>query len=129
MPKTAPFNKKVSIGYYSMHDINSFPCETGDRTKVQNASLCIDNAHGQSVWNVHLEPWTTPDDFWRLYETKYMILLEKARNFLRGHTLRIKATPKAMQPQAAIFISAGFDASEHEAVSYTHLTLPTKRIV
>ena len=114
MPKNAPFNKKVAIGYYSMHDINSFPCEGGDRTKVQNASLCIDNAHGQSIWNVHLEPWTTPDDFWRLYETKYLVLLEKARNFLRSHASRIRATPKAIQPKAAIFISAGFDASEHE---------------
>jgi len=114
MPKNAPYNKKVAIGYYSMHDINSFPCEGGDRTKVQNASLCIDNAHGQSVWNVHLEPWTTPDDFWRLYETKYLVLLEKARNFLRSHASRIRATPKAIQPRAAIFISAGFDASEHE---------------
>ncbi|GAB7345071.1 hypothetical protein MBLNU457_3478t1 [Dothideomycetes sp. NU457] len=114
MPKNAPYNKKVAIGYYSMHDINSFPCEAGDRTKVQNASLCIDNAHGQSVWNVHLEPWTTPDEFWRLYETKYLVLLEKARKFLRGHASRIKATPRAIQPKAAIFISAGFDASEHE---------------
>lgn len=114
MPKNAPFNKKTAIGYYSMHDINSYPCEWGDKEKVQNASLCIDNAHGQSIWNVHLEPWRTLDEFWSLYETKYCVLLEKARAFLKRHTDRVKATPKQGSPNAAIFISAGFDASEWE---------------
>ena len=28
----------------------------GDEEKVKMASLCIENAHGQSVWNVHLQP-------------------------------------------------------------------------
>jgi len=32
------------------------PCEMGDEEKVKMASLCIENAHGQSVWNVHLQP-------------------------------------------------------------------------
>lgn len=101
------------IGYYSIHDINSYPCEMGDDEKVQAASLCIDNAHGQSVWNVHLQPWKTEADFWRLYEEKYSILFEKARLFLQQHTARITAENK-VQPRAAIFISAGFDASEWE---------------
>ena len=114
MPKNVPFSKKTTIGYYSMHDINSYPCEWGDKEKVQNASLCIDNAHGQSIWNVHLESWSTMDEFWALYETKYSVLLEKARAFLKKHTERIKITPKLGAPKAAIFISAGFDASEWE---------------
>ncbi|KAL1305072.1 hypothetical protein AAFC00_002009 [Neodothiora populina] len=114
MPKSAPFSKKTAIGYYSMHDINSYPCEWGDKEKVQNASLCIDNAHNQSIWNVHLEPWTTMDEFWDLYETKYIVLLDKARAFLKRQTQRIKATPKQVPAKAAIFISAGFDASEWE---------------
>lgn len=101
------------IGYYSLHDINSYPCEMGDDEKVQAASLCIENAHGQSIWNVHLEPWKTEDEFWRLYETRYMVLLEKARKFLRHHTARLRAEGK-VQPRAAIIISAGFDASEWE---------------
>ena len=101
------------IGYYSLHDINSYPCEMGDDEKVQAASLCIDNAHGQSIWNVHLQPWKTEDDFWKLYETQYRVLLEKARGFLRHHTARLRAEGKVV-PKSAVFISAGFDASEWE---------------
>lgn len=101
------------IGYYSIHDINSYPCEMGDDEKVQAASLCIENAHGQSIWNVHLQPWKTEDDFWRLYEDRYRVLLDKAKIFLQHHSQRIKSEGK-MNPKAAIFISAGFDASEWE---------------
>lgn len=52
--KNASAWKKTSIGYFSVHDINSYPCELGDEENVKNASLCIDNAHGQTVWNIHL---------------------------------------------------------------------------
>lgn len=101
------------IGYYSIHDINSYPCEMGDDEKVQAASLCIENAHGQSIWNVHLQPWKTEDDFWRLYEDRYRVLLDKAKRFLEHHSERIKSEGK-VRSKAAIFISAGFDASEWE---------------
>ena len=101
------------IGYYSLHDINSYPCEMGDDEKVQAASLCIDNAHGQSIWNVHLQPWKTVDEFWLLYETRYRVLLDKTRRFLRHHTSKLRAEGK-VTPRSAVFISAGFDASEWE---------------
>nr|POE87924.1 histone deacetylase hos3 [Quercus suber] len=101
------------IGYYSVHDINSYPCEYGDDEKVQAASLCIDNAHSQSVWNVHLQTWKTEEEFWTLYETQYRVLLDKAKAFLYRHTENIQIEGK-VQPKAAIFISAGFDASEWE---------------
>ncbi|OJD15876.1 hypothetical protein AJ78_03894 [Emergomyces pasteurianus Ep9510] len=114
--KNAPHHKKTSIGYFSLHDINSYPCEAGDVNKVRNASVCIDNAHGQSIWNVHLEPWKTSAGFWELYNKKYSILLEKARNFLRLHTQRLLSSQNSLPPKAAIFISAGFDASEWEGV-------------
>ena len=81
MPKHTSFNKRVSIGYYSMHDINSYPCEWGDRKKVQNASLCIDNAHGQSIWNVHLESWKTKEEFWALYELSLIHISEPTRPY------------------------------------------------
>lgn len=114
---TARPNSKLKlgpdIGYYSLHDINSYPCENGDDEKVQAASLCIENAHGQSIWNVHLQPWKTVEEFWQLYESRYKVLLEKARVFLRQHTARLQVEGK-VQPKAAIFISAGFDASEWE---------------
>lgn len=110
--KNAAYWKKPSIGYFSLHDINSYPCEMGDEEKVKNASLCIDNAHGQNVWNVHLEPWETEAEFWELYEGKYSILLEKARKFLRAQTIRLRSANQTSK--AAIFLSAGFDASEWE---------------
>lgn len=115
LPKNAQPWKKTSIGYFSLHDINSYPCEMGDEEKVKNASLCIDNAHGQSIWNVHLQPWKTEAEFWKLYESKYSILLSKTRDYLRIQTERFHAMPNGLKPKAAIFLSAGFDASEWES--------------
>ena len=115
MPKNTPMSKKTAIGYFSLHDINSYPCEMGDEDKVRNASMCIENAHGQTIWNVHLQPWKTEADFWALYESRYLVVLEKARTFLRSHTARLQQSPMHPQPKAAIFLSAGFDASEWES--------------
>jgi histone deacetylase HOS3 len=118
--KKEPVWKRTSIGYFSLHDINSYPCEYGDEEKVKNASLCIEGAHGQNVWNVHLQAWKTEAEFWQLYDTKYAVLLEKTRSYLKAQTQRIKAAnaslkPDArLEPKAAIFLSAGFDASEWE---------------
>ncbi|KAK3687393.1 hypothetical protein B0T22DRAFT_457130 [Podospora appendiculata] len=111
--KNAALWKKTSIGYFSLHDINSYPCEMGDEEKVKNASLCIENAHGQNMWNVHLQPWKTEADFWALYESRYSVLLEKMRNYLSGHAERLRAS--GLNSRAAIFLSAGFDASEWES--------------
>lgn len=113
-PKNAAGYKKARIGYFSLHDINSYPCEMGDLEKVRNASVCIDKAHNQSIWNVHLDPWKNESEFWDLYATKYSILIEKARAFLRLHTERLASIPNGPAPKAAIFLSAGFDASEWE---------------
>ncbi|RMJ20971.1 histone deacetylase [Aspergillus sp. HF37] len=115
-PRNAANYKKTRVGYFSVHDVNSYPCEMGDPEKVCNASICIDKAHGQSIWNVHLEPWKTSPEFWELYVNRYMVLIEKARAFLRHHTERLVSNPNGPPPKAAIFISAGFDASEWEGV-------------
>ncbi|KAK5095062.1 histone deacetylase [Exophiala xenobiotica] len=112
-PKSAPSHKKTPIGYYSLHDINSYPCEYGDEDKIRNASTCLHTAHGQSIWNVHLESWRTHADFWKLYEAKYKILLEKATIFLRHHSHTLRQT--GVEPKAAVFLSSGFDASEWES--------------
>jgi len=112
LPKNAALWKKTSIGYFSMHDINSYPCEMGDEDKIKNASICIDNSHGQNIWNVHLQPWKTEAEFWALYESKYSILLEKMRSYLCAQTERLRSS--GMNSRAAIFLSAGFDASEWE---------------
>ena len=107
--------KKTAIGYFSLHDINSYPCESGDEDKVRNASLCLENAHGQSIWNVHLQPWKSDAEFWDLYEDRYVIILSKARAFLKSTMQRFRSTPNLPTPKAAIFLSAGFDASEWES--------------
>ncbi|KAJ5373810.1 hypothetical protein N7517_005816 [Penicillium concentricum] len=113
----APPYTKAAIGYYSLHDVNSFPCENGERDKVMGASLCVE-AHNQSIWNVHLETWADLDEFWKLYQMKYSALLTKARSFLRERTIELnqerQENPNSPLPKAAIFISAGFDASEWE---------------
>ncbi|KAI9795005.1 MAG: hypothetical protein M1816_000025 [Peltula sp. TS41687] len=114
LPKNASGLKRAPIGYFSLHDINSYPCEMGDEDKVRNASICVENAHGQSIWNVHLQPWKTEDEFWDLYESRYSILIDKAKDFLRIHTQRLRAASAQSKPKAAIFLSAGFDASEWE---------------
>ena len=115
LPKNTPISKKTAIGYFSLHDINSYPCEMGDEEKVRNASLCIENAHGQTIWNVHLQPWETDADFWQLYQDRYSVVLSKARAFLRLHSNRLRQAPTHPKPKAAIFLSAGFDASEWES--------------
>ncbi|KAF9762281.1 hypothetical protein IL306_003475 [Fusarium sp. DS 682] len=111
--KNAAAWKKSSIGYFSLHDINSYPCEMGDEEKVRSASICIDNAHGQTVWNVHLEPWKSEEEFWKLYQTRYIVLLDKVRNYLKNQAERLRESN--VPPKAAIFFSAGFDASEWES--------------
>ncbi|MCJ1384056.1 hypothetical protein MMC17_007172 [Xylographa soralifera] len=115
LPKNVPVSKKTAIGYFSLHDINSYPCEWGDEEKVQNASLCLENAHGQTIWNVHLQPWKSEAEFWTLYENRYSVLLDKTRTFLRNHCDKIRSSTHSPNPVGAIFISAGFDASEWES--------------
>ncbi|KAK9418349.1 putative histone deacetylase [Seiridium unicorne] len=105
--------KKGSIGYFSLHDIQSFPCEDGDPEAVKKASLCIEDAFSQTIWNVHLQQWKDHADFWYQYRTRIMIVLEKARAFLRRETESHRAA--GQEPKAAIFFSAGFDASEYES--------------
>ncbi|EPS37406.1 hypothetical protein H072_8923 [Dactylellina haptotyla CBS 200.50] len=108
-PKNTPH-----IAYYSLHDINSYPCEMGDFEKVRNASTCLEDAHNQNIWNVHLETYKDSQDFWQLYEEKYSVILQKAEAFLVNAKANYRPGPKHPRFKAGIFISAGFDASEHE---------------
>ena len=129
--KPRNYSENFPIGYFSVHDIDSYPCETHNPVAVANASICVDNHHGQSIWNVHLEDWDTETEFWAAYEQKYRTLIDKMRNFLRHHTAEINMQLREQanqpckkndrsksrnvpEPKAVIFISAGFDASEHE---------------
>lgn len=105
--------KKGSIGYFSLHDIQSYPCESGNLEKTVNASVCIEDAHGQNIWNVHLKPWESKAEFWQLYETRYSVLVDKAQSFLKMQSDRLRAAGKT--PKSAVFVSAGFDASEWES--------------
>ncbi|CCG81234.1 Putative uncharacterized protein [Taphrina deformans PYCC 5710] len=97
-----------AIGYYSLHDIYSFPCEAGNVDKIKEASVNI-SAHGHNIHNIALEPFKDLDDFDRLYQSKYSKLFEAAEEYL--------AEGSAKGEKSLICISAGYDASEHESAA------------
>ena len=43
--------RALRMFYGSLHDIESFPCEDGDPELVRNASVCLEGAHGQWIYN------------------------------------------------------------------------------
>jgi len=113
------------IGYFSLHELNIFPCQDGQpRDKAMAASACIENEWNSTIWNVHLQQWKTKEEFWDVYETKYSVLLKKMASFLKQ---RAQALSKARRtPKGVIFVSAGFDASEHEILWGDEAKVPTE---
>lgn len=115
------FGKKFAeypkVGYFSMHDINSFPTESGYATKenIKNASTCIMNSHDLNIWNVHLSKWSTEEDFAKLYKSKYRTLFAKADEFFKNAKAEMNELGKPFK--GMVVISAGFDASEFEQTS------------
>ncbi|KOG96200.1 histone deacetylase [Saccharomyces eubayanus] len=111
------FAEFPKVGYFSMHDINSFPTESGFATKenIKNASTCIMNSHDLNIWNVHLSKWTTEEEFNILYRTKYRTLFAKADEFFKTAKLEMNQQEKTFK--GLVVISAGFDASEFEQTS------------
>lgn len=71
------------VGYFSLHDVKSYPTELGFATKenIKNASTCIMD-HDLNIWNVHLQEWSTEDEFYKHYQTKYVAILNRANQFL-----------------------------------------------
>ncbi|KAF8312120.1 Arginase/deacetylase [Clavulina sp. PMI_390] len=111
------------VYYASLHDILSFPCEDGDAALVQAASTTLSGAHGQYIENVHLERYSSEDDFFsRLYPVYQERLIGGAARFLAS-TEQFSSSPE----ETMIFVSAGFDASphEHEYMSRHNRNVPT----
>lgn len=131
------------VGYFSLHDIKSYPTELGFATKenIKNASMCIMD-HDLNIWNVHLLKWTSEEEFYKHYKSKYVTILNRANQFLnqakktcdqeygeylnnvtrynkylaKPHLFGLPV-PKPQPPPSfkpLIIISAGFDASEYE---------------
>lgn len=131
------------VGYFSIHDIKSYPTELGYATKdnIKNASTCIMD-HDLNIWNVHLQEWKNEEEFYKHYQTRYVAILNRANQFLnqakkqyeldfqaylialnkyqkylaKPHLYQ-QAIPKPKPPmpfKPLIAISAGFDASEYE---------------
>lgn len=48
------------------------------------ASVKIAGAHGQHIENVHLEPYNSLDEFWKLYEGSYARVLGQAEHFCKS---------------------------------------------
>lgn len=137
------FSNYPKVGYFSLHDIKSYPTELGFASKqnIKNASLCIMD-HDLNLWNVHLQEWSTEEEFYKHYQTKYVAILNRANQFLNQSKKQydqlyatylsemakyqkylLKPTfykqqvqkPKPPPPyKPLIIISAGFDASEYE---------------
>ncbi|CAL1712270.1 unnamed protein product [Somion occarium] len=95
------------IFYGSLHDVLSYPCEDGKAELVQAASVSIHGPHGQYIENIHLQTYQSEEEFWeRLYNQRYSKLLKKAESFIEE-----TGGPSS---DVLVFVSAGFDASEHE---------------
>ena len=131
------------VGYFSLHDIKSYPTELGyaSKEKIKNASTCIMD-HDLNIWNIHLQEWSTEEEFYKHYRTKYVNLLNRANQFLnqakrqhekeyQEYSVRLAKYNKYLskphlfnQPmekpreppkfKPVIAISAGFDALEYE---------------
>lgn len=87
--KDAPLKTKdiVQIYYGSLHDPSSYPCEDGNTSMIQAASVSIHGPHGQHIENVHMSTYASEEDFWnRLYAGSYNRLLTKAEEFLRKNS-------------------------------------------
>lgn len=96
----------LKMFYGSLHDIESFPCEDGNKQKVTDASIRLEGGHGQWIWNVHLDSHANRDEFLSAYETKYKDLIRKAQEFFE----KTQSTSQS----SMVIISAGFDACVHE---------------
>ncbi|MCH0630032.1 hypothetical protein JNB11_08685 [Kocuria palustris] len=87
LPKRDQFGKRPlrapKVGYFSLHDIKLYPTELGYATKdnIRNALTCIMD-HDLAIWNVHLQEWSSEDDFYKTYATKYVQILNRANQFL-----------------------------------------------
>ena len=86
--------------YASLHDVLSYPCEDGDARIVADASVKLSGAHGQYIANVHLEPYTSVQQFHsEVYPTYHSGLFGAAKDFL---------VKTAADPERTLFIvSAG----------------------
>ena len=61
------------------------PKQDGKAALVQAASVSIHGPHGQHIENIHLEKYTSSEDFFdRLYEGPYKKLLTKAEQFVKA---------------------------------------------
>jgi histone deacetylase HOS3 len=128
--KPAPTSTKpgLRLFYASAHDILSYPCEGGDPELVRDASVSLPHgAHGQWIENVHLETYESEREFWigrdaedeGVYERTFRRLLKAAEGFVqRTHSTITPICEKAQavedEDDVIIFVSCGFDASEHE---------------
>ncbi|ODV78393.1 Arginase/deacetylase [Suhomyces tanzawaensis NRRL Y-17324] len=138
------FAKYPKVGYFSLHDIKSYPTELGYATRenIKNASTCIMD-HDLNIWNVHLQDWKNEEEFYKHYQTKYVQILNRANQFLNQAKKQYEQEyqeylansakynkyllkphlynqpiekPVAPPPfKPLIAISAGFDASEYES--------------
>lgn len=65
------------------------------------------------IHNVHLKAYRTQGEFWDLYKDRYSSILRKAEEFLEA--AKNSKAKRNREYRGGVFLSAGFDASEHES--------------
>ncbi|GAA5951055.1 hypothetical protein JCM3765_004668 [Sporobolomyces pararoseus] len=130
--------RPLQIMYSSLHDVLSYPCESGDPYMISSASVQISGPHQQFIQNTHLEPYSSTSEFFKSKQkekgegsegSEGSSLWEKYWNNLGGKKLLDFLTKtSASSEETLILISCGFDASVHEfsSMSRHSLNVPDK---
>ncbi|KPV78232.1 uncharacterized protein RHOBADRAFT_40780, partial [Rhodotorula graminis WP1] len=106
--RASPRKGPLQVMYGSVHDIWSYPCEDGDPTLVAAASLSLSGAHHQHISNVHLDAFSSEQQFHdELYPRYWDALGGRADEFCER--------TGAAGDETLVIVSAGFDASQHES--------------
>jgi histone deacetylase HOS3 len=58
--------------------------QDGDSDLVEDASTCIYGEDGNWIENIHLQPYSTEEQFWKQYQTTYSRLFSTATRFLNA---------------------------------------------
>ncbi|KAG8907450.1 hypothetical protein FRB99_004245 [Tulasnella sp. 403] len=102
-----PSNLHQGDMYLCPGSIDAINGADGNPELVRDASVSLHGAHGQFIENVHLEQYTSDEDFHAtLYPTYCNRLFDAAKKFLKSSA--------ATADKTLVFISCGFDACEHE---------------
>ncbi|GAA5922109.1 histone deacetylase [Sporobolomyces koalae] len=112
--------RPLQLMYSSIHDVLSYPCESGDAGLIANASLNILGPHGQFIQNQHLSSSSIRESNQEFLDRYWHGLGgDQVEQFFR--------LTNAKPEETLILVSAGFDASpfEYSSMSRHHHSFPS----